>query len=319
VTLPVADPGAGAPGARSGPGWEVTPAHAAEVGAITVHRTLPVRARRTVGSWCFADHMGPAAVTESHGLDVGPHPHIGLQTVTWLLDGALLHRDSLGSEQLVRAGELNLMTAGAGVAHAEEATGSYRGSLHGAQLWVALPDATRAGPAAFEHHASLPVVEFATATATVMVGTLAGATSPARADTDHVGAEITLRPGRVEIPVEPGHEHGLVVLAGGIDVDLDGRAGPGAAASDGLVFLDPGVAALGLRAATPTVLLLLGGTPWPVPPLMWWNFVARTHGEIDLARRDWEAASPRFGVVDSPLGRIPAPALPLRLRPPTGR
>ena len=138
---------------------EVTESHTATVGKFSVRRALPRRGRRTVGAWCFADHMGPADVTETSGMDIGPHPHIGLQTVTWLLDGEALHRDSLGSEQLITPGQLNLMTAGAGVAHSEEATGRYHGRLEGIQLWVALPEPTRDSAAAFEHHAELPRVE----------------------------------------------------------------------------------------------------------------------------------------------------------------
>src|SRR4051794_32278287 len=129
---------------------EVTDGREAVVGRIPVRRVLPRRNRRTVGAWCFADQMGPEEVTETAGLDIGPHPHIGLHTVTWLVDGAVLHRDSLGSEQVIRPGQLNLMTAGHGVVHAEEAVDTYRGRLHGVQLWVAQPAATRDGSAAFE-------------------------------------------------------------------------------------------------------------------------------------------------------------------------
>ena len=132
----------------------------AEVGRMQVRRVLPRRRLRTIGAWCFADHMGPAEVTETAGLDVGPHPHTGLQTVTWLMEGAVLHRDSLGSEQLIRPGQVNLMTAGRGVVHAEENTGTYRGTLQGMQLWVAQPDDVRHGDPGFEHHADLPVVEW---------------------------------------------------------------------------------------------------------------------------------------------------------------
>src|SRR5436190_8491140 len=180
-------------GVSRDPHLELLDSREAEVGAVRVRRALPRRTHRTVGAWCFADHMGPAAVTEEHGLDIGPHPHIGLQTVTWLLAGEALHRDSLGSEQLLRPGQLNLMTAGHGVAHSEEATGSYRGDLHGIQLWVAQPDATRDGPPAFEHRAELPRVELDGAVATILVGDLAGTPSPARRDTDHVGAQLDVR------------------------------------------------------------------------------------------------------------------------------
>src|SRR3954471_22693840 len=138
---------------------EIIEGRDAQVGAFGVNRVLPRRARRTVGSWCFVDHMGPGRVTADRGLDIGPHPHAGLQTVTWLLHGEVLHRDSLGSEQVIRPGQLNLMTAGEGVSHSEEARGVYDCPLHGVQLWVAQPDATRHGAAAFEHHFELPRIE----------------------------------------------------------------------------------------------------------------------------------------------------------------
>src|SRR5947209_17591857 len=146
---------------------EVTDGHEAVVGTTTVRRVLPRRTRRTVGAWCFADHMGPEQVTETEGLDIGPHPHMGLHTVTWLVEGAVLHRDSLGSEQLIRPGQLNLMTAGNGIAHAEEHVRTYRGTMHGVQLWVAQPAQTRNGPADFAHHAELPCAETGGSAATV--------------------------------------------------------------------------------------------------------------------------------------------------------
>ena len=194
---------------------EITPSREAEVGGHRVRRALPRRARRTVGAWCFIDHMGPASTSgaaASTVAGIGPHPHTGLQTVTWLVSGELRHRDSLGSDQVIKPGQLNLMTAGHGVAHAEEGT-AYRGELHGVQLWVAQPDETRDGPAAFEHHAELPRVELAGgATATVLVGELDGAGSPARRDTDHAGFDLSLQPGRSVIPVRADFEHAVVVL-----------------------------------------------------------------------------------------------------------
>ncbi len=176
-----AEPRRSAPEARA---VEITDSRASRVGAIGVRRALPRRDRRSVGPWCFVDHMGPAPVSADRGMDVAPHPHIGLQTATWLLEGEALRRDSLGSEQVIRPGQLNLMTAGHGVAHSEEGTGSYRGNLHGAQLWIAQPSATRDGPAAFEHHSELPRRELGAAVATVIVGDLDGTTSPARHDTE---------------------------------------------------------------------------------------------------------------------------------------
>src|SRR5690242_13129495 len=171
------------------------------VGEFDVRRVLPQRRRRTVGAWCFADQMGPGRVSETHGLDIGPHPHMGLQTVTWLLRGVVLHRDSLGSEQEIRPGQLNLMTAGRGVSHSEETTGIHRGELHGIQLWVAQPESTRDADPAFEHHDLLPEAELGNGVATVLIGVFLGARSTARRDTEHVGVDLDLRPGRTVVPL----------------------------------------------------------------------------------------------------------------------
>ncbi len=214
-------------------GAEILSAHSAQVGSLLVRRSLPQRRRRTVGAWCFADHMGPADVTEGSGLDIGPHPHMGLQTVTWLIDGQALHRDSLGSEQVIAAGELNLMTAGHGVSHAEEATGHYRGTLQGIQLWIAQGDDLRGDAAGFEHHADLPHVEFADGAATVLVGQLGDARSPARCDHDLVGADLRIK-GTVQLPLQSTYEYGAIVLDG--LVELEGRElGPGT-----MAYLRPG-------------------------------------------------------------------------------
>jgi redox-sensitive bicupin YhaK (pirin superfamily) len=288
---------------------EVIDGRVAEVGGFGVRRVLPLRPRRTVGAWCFVDHMGPGSVAEGAGLDVGPHPHIGLQTVTWLVEGAVLHRDSLGSEQLIRPGQLNLMTAGHGVSHAEETTGVHTGRLHGVQLWVAQPDSTRDGAPAFEHHAELPCVELDGATATVMVGALLDVASPARRDTDHLGVELAVRTGRTVVPLHREHEHAVVVLEGSVAIG-DDAIEPGR-----LGYVGPGRDELPIDAGDDARLLLLGGAPFPEPLLMWWNYVARAREEIIEAHRAWSAAAARFGTVKSPLARIdvapppwPAPA-----------
>jgi redox-sensitive bicupin YhaK (pirin superfamily) len=252
-----------------------------------------------VGPWCFADHFGPAAVTETSGLDIGPHPHIGLQTVTWLVEGEVLHRDSLGSEQIIRPGQLNLMTAGAGVSHSEEATGTYRGDLHGIQFWVAQPDATRTGPPAFEHHGDLPRGEVPGCTFTALVGDVAGVSSPARRDTGHMGAELELH-GSATLPLDPTFEHAVIVLTGALTVD-GGVATPGH-----LAYLGAGRDELRLRADETTRAALIGGTEFTEPLLMWWNFVARTEEEITEAHRSWTERSERFGAVASPLDRLEA-------------
>jgi redox-sensitive bicupin YhaK (pirin superfamily) len=245
--------------------------------------------------------MGPAAVTETAGLDIGPHPHTGLQTVTWLVAGEVLHRDSLGYEQIIRPGQLNLMTAGNGVAHSEEATGAYRGELHGIQLWVAQPEQTRHGAAAFEHHAELPRIEQDGSAVTVVVGEFAGAMSPARHDTPLAGVELALSPGPSAWPLRAAFEYALVVLDGEVAVG-EQPIRPGQ-----LAYLGQGRDELRLDAADHTKAFLLGGEPFDEPILMWWNFVARTRDELTRAYEDWERHDDRFGRVASPLARIPAP------------
>ena len=287
----------------SPPCVEVTESREAEVGRFRVRRALPRRGRRTVGAWCFADHMGPADVTEGSGLDVGPHPHTGLQTVTWLVDGEALHKDSLGSEQVIRPGQLNLMTSGRAVSHAEEATGHYRGTLEGVQLWVALPEETRHGEAAFEHHATLPQAEMegdsGGAVATVLLGEYAGVRSPARTDTPIVGVDLALRR-RTVLRLRPDFEYAVVVLDGALEID--GRPlRPGT-----MGYLGQGRDELVLDVRDPTQVMLLGGTPFEEPVLMWWNFVARTRAELDAAYDSWAAQDDRFGRVRSSLPRIPA-------------
>jgi redox-sensitive bicupin YhaK (pirin superfamily) len=286
---------------------ELTESRASTVGAFRVRRALPRRQRRTVGAWCFVDHMGPAAVTADRGLDVAPHPHIGLQTVTWLFDGEATHRDSLGTEQTIRPGQLNLMTAGHGVAHSEEGTGRYDGLVHGVQLWVAQPEVTREGPAAFEHHPTLPQVELdGGATATVLVGSLGEARSPARCDTDHIGIDLVLTAGATTIPLRPDHEHALVVFDGATSVD-------GATVTPGhLGYLGTGRDELTLVSVGPTHALLIGGVPFVEPLVMWWNYVARGRDEIIDAHDQWTRRDERFGSVASLLAPMDVPPPPWR-------
>ncbi len=299
VTTQDAPPDAGC-GEPHSPEVEVLPSRDATVGGLAVRRALPKRQRRTVGAWCFADHFGPAPPPAT--MEIGPHPHTGLQTVTWLVEGEALHHDSLGSEQLIRPGQLNLMTAGHGVAHAEETPGTYRGGAHGAQLWVALPEDTRHGPAAFEHHPELPQVALGDAVATVLVGEVAGERSPARADTPLLGAELATTGGRAVVPVDPGFEHALVVLEGTVAV------GGLAIAPGVLAYLGEGRDELVLDAPGRARTLVLGGRPFGEQIVMSWNFVGRSRDEVDRAALDWNAGHERFGEVASHLARIPAPA-----------
>jgi quercetin 2,3-dioxygenase len=294
---PLPGPVDGQPDGVPGPVVELSPARRTMVGTLPVRRVLPQRPRRTIGSWCFLDHAGPVAAEPGVSFGIGPHPHMGLQTVTWLLAGELLHLDSLGSEQLIRPGQLNLMTAGHGVSHAEEDP-ARADEVHAVQLWVAQPARTRDGPAAFEHHAELPHLELDHAEATVLVGDVGGIASPARRDTAHMGVELVLRVPGTTVPLRPGEEHALVVLEGRVTVD-------GVAVEPGvLAYLGQGRDECALVADAPARALLLGGVPFPEPILMWWNFVGRTREEISEARRQWSADDGRFGRVHSSLGRV---------------
>ena len=285
------------------PAVEVQDARESTVGEIPVRRSLPKARRRTVGAWCFVDHFGPLAVGPDGGIDIGPHPHTGLSTVTYLLDGQVLHRDSLGSEQVIRPGQLNLMTAGHGLSHAEEPTGHYRGTMHGVQLWVALPEATRHGEPAFEHHAELPQVEISGAVATLLVGSLAGSRSPARQDTPLLGAAVDLHAAVTVLPLESSYEHLVVVLEGVVLLD-DAPVRPGQSG-----YLGPGRDEVALQAPDGARVLLLGGEPFGEQIVMWWNFVGRSREELAEAAAQWQRADDRFGRVATDLARIPAPAV----------
>ncbi|MEU0557387.1 pirin family protein [Dactylosporangium sp. NPDC006015] len=270
-----------------------------------VRRTLPNKVRRTVGAWCFLDHFGPEEVTGKPGMRVPPHPHIGLQTVTWLFDGEIRHRDSLGSDVLIRPGELNIMTSGRGIAHSEDSPTEKPPLLHGVQLWVALPDGARWQEPRFEHLEDLPVAEAAGVRMTVAVGSLGGVTSPAAVHSELVGAEVRLDAGTpAEIAIDPTYEHGVVVTDGGARVEgVD--VPPGS-----LLHLPEGRSSLRLASEGGARLFLVGGVPLDEDLVMWWNFVARSHEEIVEARDEWQAGSSRFGVVPGGQEPLPAPALP---------
>lgn len=279
----------------------------ANVGGITVRRALPKRERRTVGAWCFVDHFGPTDVPADPEMQVGPHPHIGLQTVTWLLEGEVVHRDSLGSEQVIRPGAVNLMTAGAGVSHAEQTPPGSAVSQHGVQLWVAQPESTRHGAPEFVHLPDLPRLGFGPWQATVLVGEVAGQRSPARTDTPLVGMALDIdESGSAVVPLDPSFEHGVVVLEGTVSVGGE-RVEP-----SGLVYLGLGRSELHVSARGLTRLLVLGGEPFEEEISMWWNFVGRGHVELDEAARAWNDGSDRFGQVDSTLARIAAPPRPFK-------
>ena len=284
-------------------GVEVRRGREGALGGVGIVRVLPTRGRRTVGPWCFVDLIVPSDAEHPDPMEIGPHPHIGLATVTWLFDGAAEHTDSLGTTQLIRPGELNLMSAGHGVAHAEQGMGR---NLRGVQMWIAQPEATRHGSSGFEHHARLPGVDLQTGEATVMLGGFAGVNSPARADSEIVGADLRIRRGVALLPVLPHHEHAVVpidhpVLVGDTIVE------PGS-----LGIVPAGIDGLRVEAgAEGAAALLIGGEPLGERIQMWWNFVARTRDEITEAWRAWDSRDTgRFGPVPSRLGRIEAPRPP---------
>jgi quercetin 2,3-dioxygenase len=281
--------------------------------ALLVRRTLPQRARTLIGAWCFADHYGPVDATVT-GMDVPPHPHTGLQTVSWLFSGEIEHRDTLGSHVLVRPGEMNLMTGGYGIAHSEVSTPDTT-VIHGVQLWVALPEEHRDTARDFQHHVPEPV-RLDGAEIKVFLGSLAGSTSPVRTFTPLVGAEIVLDPGAsLTLAVDSAFEHGLLVDSG--DVRLLGTALRPAE----LGYVPWGTDTLTVvnESDVPARTILLGGPPFEEEIVMWWNFIGRSHEDIVKAREDWQAGSDRFGEVEGHPGRrLPAPALPNAVITPRG-
>lgn len=287
--------------------------------SMTVRRTLPHRDRSFVGAWCFVDHYGPDDVASTGGMDVPPHPHTGLQTVSWLFEGEVEHRDSAGVHAMVRPGEVNLMTSGKGIAHSEVSTPTTT-ALHGVQLWVVLPEADRDLDREFQHHAA-PLVPLADGVeGRVFIGSLAGHTSPITTRTPLLGVEATLAEGATwTIAADAAYEHGLLIDTGKVTFN-------GTALERGdLGIVDAGPTELTVVASEPTRIVLLGGTPYDEAIVMWWNFIGRDHDEIVAFREEWQSRSDRFGDVDGYAGRLswlPAPELPggrLRSRDRSGR
>ncbi|MFB7617997.1 pirin family protein [Kitasatospora sp. NPDC056181] len=299
----------------TGPVRELLTGRQVPLGESTVvRRLLPNLGRRMVGAWCFVDHYGPDDIADEPGMQVPPHPHMGLQTVSWLHQGEVLHRDSLGSLQTVRPYELGLMTSGRAISHSEESPRPHARFLEGAQLWVALPDAHRHTAPAFEHHAELPVVTAPGLRGTVIMGTLDTATSPGTAYTPLVGADLALTEGAdLKLPLEPGFEYAVLSMSGSVDVD-GVRVEPGS-----MLYLGSDRRELPLLARTDSAVLLLGGEPFEEKLVMWWNFIGRSGEEITQARNDWEQTS-RFGDVHGYDGaRLRAPELPPLPLKPRGR
>jgi len=258
-----------------------------DLGDMTVRRALPSARSRMVGPFIFFDHFGPAEFRAGKGIDVRPHPHIGLATVTYLFDGEIVHRDSLGSAVAIKPGEVNWMTAGRGIVHSER-TGTERraagGPIHGLQMWVALPAAKEEMLPGFAHHdvAEFPVAEDGGKHVRVVLGSLYGARSPTPTASETIFADVSLKAGAT-LPVEAEHEErALYVVDGGIDIAGD-KFGPGR-----LLVLRPGDA-VAATATQDTHLVILGGEPMDGPRHIWWNFVSSRKDRIEQAKQEWKA------------------------------
>jgi quercetin 2,3-dioxygenase len=277
-----------------------------------VARALPDAQIRMIGAWCFLDHYGPEDVRDMPGMQVWAHPHTGLQTVSWLLEGEVEHRDSLGSQARVRPGELHIMTAGQGIVHSEISQADKPPTLHGVQLWVALPDFDRDTDPRFESHVELPDIARPGITGKVLIGELDGVRSPARSSTPLLAADLTITPGvKVRLALQDSFEHGIFVVAGELT-----------AASlhvnvDQLLYLGGQRRSIDLSSDHGCRLILLGGEPFDEQIVMWWNFVGRSHEEIVAFRNAWERRDMRFPpVVDRTEKVMEAPPLPtVRLKP----
>ena len=290
--------------------FEAYPNRDISLGKLTVTRVLPIRDRRLIGPWCFLDRFGPLSFGDDKPMDVAPHPHTGLQTVTWLLEGEVLHDDSLGSVATAKPGGVNVMTSGRGIAHAEQTPRQHTGRLNGAQLWVALPDEFRQVEPSFDGIERVPLIESPGGITQVFAGSLAGQTSPGRHFSELTGADIQVHPGlSLELELQPHYEHAVLVLDGDCSVEgepLQPRM---------LYYLGVHRSSVTLASRTGGRLMLIGGPPFPERILMWWNFVARSPEEIAQFRDDWEQRR-RFGDVPSYQGaRLDAPELARLARP----
>ncbi|HZB44611.1 MAG TPA: pirin family protein [Pyrinomonadaceae bacterium] len=277
------------------------------VDGFRVRRALPSVRRRTVGPFIFLDQMGPEILTAGRGLDVAPHPHIGLATVTYLFEGELLHRDSLGTAQPIRPGEVNWMTAGSGIAHSERTPHELRqtgGGLFGVQSWVALPLRAEESDPAFAHHGAgeLPLVEGEGKRVRLISGALYGARSPVETLSEMFYADASLEAGaRLPLPTEH-EERAAYVVEGEVEIDRDGGT---FGAGQLVVFKPREPVTLGAKNASPARVMLLGGEPLDGRRHIWWNFVSSSGERIEQAKADWKAG--RFAPVPEETERIPLP------------
>ncbi|RHW20550.1 pirin family protein [Pseudomonas jilinensis] len=294
------------PSAAEIPEVELISARTAEIGgSLPVSRVLPTRQRRLIGAWCFLDHAGPAHFGPDEGMHVGAHPHTCLQTFTWMIEGEVLHRDSLGNEQVIRPGQVNLMSAGRGIVHTEDSLPD-SGVLHAAQLWIALPEALADSDPAFEHYPDLPCWEEQGCELTLLVGELLGRQSPVRVHTPLFAADLaSVSACQVILPIREDFEYGLLVLEG------EAWIGHENVEVNELAYLGPGHSGMQLHLSMHSRALLVGGAPFGEDILMWWNFVGHSKDYIIQAQHDWESGQARFGEVPGSDGqRLTAPKLP---------
>jgi redox-sensitive bicupin YhaK (pirin superfamily) len=286
------------------PALQAYPNREVRLGELSISRALPVRERRLVGPWCFLDRFGPLSFSAGKPMDVAPHPHIGLQTVTWLHEGEIVHDDSLGSTSVLRPGGVNVMTSGDGISHAEQTPRDHSGRLNGVQLWTALPDQHRRGAPGFAHVGEVPVIERTAGLVRVFAGAVESAQSPAPYFSDLLGADLQVHARHtLEVPLQPAYEHAVLVMSG--DCALEGQP----LEAHMLYYLGTTRSHAAFSSRAGSRILLIGGPPFPETILMWWNFVARSADEIAQARADWEARR-RFGEVPAYHGpRLDAPAL----------
>ncbi len=264
-----------------------------DLGDLTVRRALPHTKRRMVGPFIFFDHFGPAVFSAGKGIDVRPHPHIGLSTVTFLFDGEIMHRDSLGSAVAIHPGDVNLMTAGRGIVHSERTAPDHRAGnerLHGLQCWLAMPKGDEEIDASFAHHGQtdLPVVVEDGKSVRVVLGALYGARSPVPTLSDTIFADVTLAPGTV-LPIDTETEERAIYIVSG-EVDIAGDR----FAAGQLLVLRPRDA-ITVTAASEARVALLGGAAMDGPRHIWWNFVSSRKDRIEQAKADWKAR--RFDTV----------------------
>jgi redox-sensitive bicupin YhaK (pirin superfamily) len=279
----------------------------AEIGTgLKIARLVPSRMRRTIGAWCFLDHAGPVNFAVGEGMNVGPHPHIGLQTFTWMIEGTVRHVDSLGSDQIIYPNQVNLMTAGKGISHAEISPTDKASKLHAAQLWIALPDSHRHMEPQFQNYPDLPVAHKEQFDATILVGSSLSITSPVSVFTPLVAVDLLAKKtGTFEFDLDAHFEHGITVLEGSAVIN-------GESVETGtLLYFAEGRLSVTITCDATTRILIVGGEPFKEDILLWWNFVARTQEDIEQARHDWVVQSPRFGFITDPTAgeRLSVPSL----------